>query len=77
VLAGVLRVADGLDRSHQAVARGLSVEIRKGSVTVAAEPASPKADLSRELRAARAKSDVLAAVLGLKIRVQAAKRVSA
>ncbi|XVJ58152.1 MAG: Ppx/GppA family phosphatase [Tepidisphaera sp.] len=77
VLAGVLRVADGLDRSHQALARGLAVEVRKGSVTVAAEPASPKADLSRELRAARAKSDVLAAVLGLKIRVQAAKRVSA
>lgn len=76
VLAGVLRVADGLDRSHQALVKGLSTVLKKGSLIVTAQPAKEGTDIAREIRAARGKSDVLAATLGIKVRVQAASPVA-
>jgi exopolyphosphatase / guanosine-5'-triphosphate,3'-diphosphate pyrophosphatase len=70
VLSGVLRVADGLDRSHESLVKGVSVQMKKGALTIVATPREAGEDLARERRAAKAKSDVLAVVLGVKIVVK-------
>jgi exopolyphosphatase/guanosine-5'-triphosphate,3'-diphosphate pyrophosphatase len=72
VLAGVLRVADGLDRSHESLVTGAGVAFKKTTVTITAAPRNPADRLSRELRAARSKSDLLASVLDRKIQFVAA-----
>ena len=72
VLAGVLRVADGLDRSHESLVTSAGVAFKKTTVTITAAPRNPADRLSRELRAARSKSDLLASVLDRKIQFAAA-----
>jgi exopolyphosphatase/guanosine-5'-triphosphate,3'-diphosphate pyrophosphatase len=63
-LAGLLRVADGLDRSHALNVQ--SVRVRFGNQAVHLEMKS-EADPSEDLKAARSKSDLLSAVLGVRI----------
>jgi exopolyphosphatase/guanosine-5'-triphosphate,3'-diphosphate pyrophosphatase len=70
VLSGVLRVADGLDRSHESLVARTAIEVKKGVLTVSATAREAGEDLSRERRAAKGKSEVLAAVLGMKVVVR-------
>lgn len=66
-LAGILRVADGLDRSHGQVVTGLRVlEDKEGLAIVVSSTPEPKA----EIAAASEKSDLLARVLGKPITVR-------
>lgn len=76
VLSGVLRVADGLDRSHEALVDHLSLDFGRKFLVITPRPESGE-DLRREIRAARSKSDVLAAALGLKLKIAAEKPVKA
>jgi exopolyphosphatase/guanosine-5'-triphosphate,3'-diphosphate pyrophosphatase len=63
VLAGILRVAVGLDRNHQARVAGLSTrEGRGGTITIEAAPADGQ-DVSLELYAANNRADLLAEAL--------------
>lgn len=73
VLSAVLRTADGLDRSHESLTARTQVEPRRGAVAVLAHPAGG-GGISRELRASQGKSDLLAEVLGKKVRVRRAGR---
>jgi exopolyphosphatase/guanosine-5'-triphosphate,3'-diphosphate pyrophosphatase len=70
VLSGVLRVADGLDRSHESLVTETAIEIRKGTLTVLATAQESGEDLSRERRAAKGKADVLAGLVGMKVAVK-------
>ena len=69
VLSGVLRVADGLDRSHESLVARVGVEFKKGSAIITATPAQPPDRLDRELRAARAKADLLTTALDTKVQI--------
>ncbi|MBL8874322.1 MAG: Ppx/GppA family phosphatase [Phycisphaerae bacterium] len=60
VLAGVLRIADGLDRSHTQTTSGIRVRIDRTAVEIAAEGVRAG---SPNFRAAFKKSDLLAAVI--------------
>jgi exopolyphosphatase / guanosine-5'-triphosphate,3'-diphosphate pyrophosphatase len=73
VLAGVLRVAIGLDRSHRGLVR--SVEVDTGGDGADGElvirpVVAPGADLDLELYAARQRSGLLASALGASVRVE-------
>lgn len=70
-LAGVLRVADGLDRSHEQRVAVAAVRIRVTKVLeIRVAPASNrKHSLSPERRAAERKADVLECVVGKQVRV--------
>lgn len=74
VLSAVLRTADGLDRSHEALIARPEVQARRGGLTILAHPSDPGADHAREVRASQGKSDLLAEVLGAKVRVRSAAR---
>ena len=65
-LAGMLRVAIGLDRSHRGNVRGLEVELRPKRAVVFVE-AAPDADIGLELYAANERKDLLEAVTGLRV----------
>lgn len=60
VLAGVLRIADGLDRSHNQATSGVRVRITRSALEIAAEGARAG---SPNIRAASKKSDLLAAAI--------------
>jgi len=66
LLAGLLRVADGLDRSHQASVRGLSAGIENGALTIRVQQAFPSA---RDIWGAGRKSELLAQELGMEVQV--------
>jgi exopolyphosphatase/guanosine-5'-triphosphate,3'-diphosphate pyrophosphatase len=68
-LAGLLRVGDGLDRSHTQRTTGVHVRFGGSSVTIEAESSG---DNQTDLAAARAKSGLLADVLGMEVEVAAA-----
>ena len=70
--AGLLRVADGLDRGHTAVVEGVTAELRRKKLVLRVRPRRPGASLALESWAARRKSDVLEAVLGRKVRIREA-----
>ena len=55
-LAGILRIADALDSSHNRVVRDLNLEIRKKVLTVSLEA---NTDLWDEIRRVRRKDDLL------------------
>jgi exopolyphosphatase / guanosine-5'-triphosphate,3'-diphosphate pyrophosphatase len=64
VLAGLLRVAVGLDRNHAGRVSGVSCRTdAAGALVVEVEPA-PGADVSLELYAANERTDLLSEVLG-------------
>ncbi|MFW2334713.1 Ppx/GppA phosphatase family protein [Ilumatobacter sp.] len=68
VLAGILRLAIGLDRRHAAAVRSVRVFIDDGSVRI--EPVGePDVDLDLEVYAARERSKLLADGLGVDVRV--------
>lgn len=63
-LAGILRVAIGLDRSHRARVQDVHVTSTRTQITVAVEPAPDADNISLELYAADERKDLLATVLG-------------
>jgi exopolyphosphatase / guanosine-5'-triphosphate,3'-diphosphate pyrophosphatase len=65
-LAGLLRVAEGLDRSHYQLVPAVRVVRRDGSVTV---HASTLRDARLELWAARRRTDLLERLLGERVRI--------
>ena len=69
-LAGILRVAIGLDRSHEGRVVGLSVQ-RDGQDLQVLLQAEPGADISLELYAANERRELLSSVLGLDVEVAA------
>jgi exopolyphosphatase/guanosine-5'-triphosphate,3'-diphosphate pyrophosphatase len=75
VLAGLLRVAIGLDRSHDGRVVGLGVHVRDGRLVVEARPLAG-ADLELEIYTANDRSGLLADVLGKPVEVIAAARPS-
>lgn len=69
ILAGLLRLAIGLDRRHAAAVRSVRVYVDDGVVRI--EPvAAPDADLDVEIYAARERSPLLAQGLGVKVAVE-------
>ena len=69
VLAGLLRIAVGLDRNHAGNVRSLSCRTSpEGALEVHIEPA-PGADVSLELYSANQRTDLLSEVLGRPVKV--------
>lgn len=71
VLAGILRVAVGLDRNHGARVAEVRCRARGGRLVVEAVP-EPGQDIALELFAANARADLLADALGSTVEVVAA-----
>lgn len=68
VLAGLLRVAIGLDRTHSAVVTDVDVRIDDGGVTIDLDPA-PGADTGLERYAASTRCGLLEQVLGVPVTI--------
>jgi exopolyphosphatase/guanosine-5'-triphosphate,3'-diphosphate pyrophosphatase len=68
-LAALLRIADGLDRSHFGLVRDLKVSRRGKTVTIRA--AADGRDAELELWAARRKADVFERAFGVRTRIEA------
>ncbi len=74
VLAGILRVAVGLDRNHGARVRSVTCrEDADGGMVLEATPA-PGADISLELYAANGRAELMAEALGAPVTVVEAER---
>jgi exopolyphosphatase/guanosine-5'-triphosphate,3'-diphosphate pyrophosphatase len=70
-LAGLLRVAIGLDRTHAGLVTSVDARLRAGALIVDAV-APPGTDLSLELYTAAERSGLLEAVLGVPVRIESA-----
>ena len=57
-LAGILRIADGLDRTHTRAVGAVSLSLSPGLITFTVEPAQPGADLDPDLWGAAAKKSL-------------------
>ena len=68
--AGLLRVADGLDRGHTSVVDGVRAELRQKKLVVRITPRRAGASMALEGWAARRKADVLAKALGRKVAIR-------
>ncbi len=66
VMAGILRVADGLDRSHHQLVRGVLVDRAEDLLTIRVQATG---DSELEVWGARRKSKLLARALGVKLRI--------
>ncbi len=66
VLAGILRIAVGLDRNHAARVAGVTVEDGADGLTIRVTPA-PGADVGLELYAATQRKDLLESTLDLRL----------
>jgi exopolyphosphatase/guanosine-5'-triphosphate,3'-diphosphate pyrophosphatase len=75
-LAGILRIAIALDRTHAGLVEGVSARAAGRTVVLEVRP-RPEADLSLELFTAEERKDLLEAVLGRRIRVVEAAPVPA
>ena len=71
-LAGILRVAIGLDRSHAGLVPEIRVHERDGALVVGAVAVDPDADLALELFAASERMGLLADVLDVPVVVERA-----
>lgn len=71
-LAGILRIAEGLDRGHSAIVEKLTVEVCPTVLTIKAVPRYAGADLSLECWGALEHADVLTKVLGRDILIEPA-----
>ncbi len=71
VLGGLLRVADGLDRTHRSVVRSLQCRVSAGAITITCRVAE-SADI--EFMAAKKKADLLEGVFGRPVVVKADKK---
>jgi exopolyphosphatase/guanosine-5'-triphosphate,3'-diphosphate pyrophosphatase len=69
-LAAVLRVADGLDRSHRCLVRHVAAEVRPDEIIVRCQagPGAPRPD--EDLAAALKKGDLMEAVFGRRLRIE-------
>jgi exopolyphosphatase / guanosine-5'-triphosphate,3'-diphosphate pyrophosphatase len=74
-LAGILRVAIGLDRTHGARVQGVDAHVHRRTLVVEVE-AAPGADISLELYTANERRELLEAVLDRRVSVVPAPRVS-
>ncbi len=70
-LAGILRVAIGLDRSHDGRVRSVIAQVRKDRLVIEAERKRGK-EISLELYTANERSDLLEEVLGQRVGIVAA-----
>lgn len=68
-LAGLLRVADGLDRGHAAAVARLTTRLGRDALYIRTYPRERRADLSLEIWGATRKADVLEKVLGRRIAI--------
>ncbi|MEO8201079.1 MAG: Ppx/GppA phosphatase family protein, partial [Gemmatimonadota bacterium] len=66
-MAGLLRIADGLDRGHTATVESVLTTLGKSRLTITAIPRLSGADLSLECWSASAKADVLAKAMGKEV----------
>lgn len=71
-LAGILRIAEGLDRGHSAIVEKLAVEVCPTVLTIKAVPRYAGADLSLECWGAMEAADVLARVMGRDVVIEPA-----
>ncbi len=71
-LAAILRVADGLDRSHAGVVGDVRVAVGKRTLRIECD--SGGIDMTAEIAAAACKSDVLATLTGLRVSISNAER---
>ncbi len=69
-LAGLLRLADGLDASHQGAVGDVTVRGESGRVTIAAQA---EGDVSGELAAAMEKADLFERAFGVRVAFEAAE----
>jgi exopolyphosphatase/guanosine-5'-triphosphate,3'-diphosphate pyrophosphatase len=79
-LAAILRVAVGLDRSHQALVEDLTVTVGADTILIVAQPVQVDgrpADLELEMEAARRRSELLAEVSGRSVTIEATGSVGA
>ena len=67
MLAGILRVADGLDRTHANVVTDVGCEVSAERLTIICAVVGPA---GAELEAARAKADLLERVLGRAVAIE-------
>lgn len=70
-LSGILRVADGLDRSHYQNVRGMNVEKNNSHITLAIET---EADPQLEIWGAARKKDLFEEITGKKLQIQHTER---
>ncbi len=68
VLAGILRIAIGLDRRHRSTVASVRVLTRDG-VSIEPVPSDPEQDLSIEVHAANERVSLLSAALGQSVKV--------
>lgn len=71
-LAGLLRVADGLDRGHTGAVAKVEATILPGSLVLTAVPARTGADITLECWSAGQKADVLAKAAGRPVQIRPA-----
>ena len=71
-LAGVLRVAIGLDRSHAELVQGVEARVEKESVSLLVSGSDPDVDLSLEIWSAQQRVGLLEEVLGRTVVIEAA-----
>ena len=71
-LAGVLRVADGLDRGHSAAVHHVTTRLTRDALSIRASPQTARTDLSLEIWGASRKADVLERVLSRRVTIAAA-----
>jgi exopolyphosphatase/guanosine-5'-triphosphate,3'-diphosphate pyrophosphatase len=74
VLAGILRLADALDRGHRQSVRSVSLAQNGGTLRLVC---SSQGDIELELWGARRRMDLLARVLGLDVRLSGARAAPA
>jgi exopolyphosphatase/guanosine-5'-triphosphate,3'-diphosphate pyrophosphatase len=67
-LSGILRVADGLDRTHGQIVTAANVRFTRGAVRIEAHTTMDAAD---EVKAASKKSDLLARVMRTPVEIVA------
>ncbi len=71
-LAGILRIAEGLDRGHTAIVEKVAVEVCPTLLTIKAVPRLAGADLSLECWGAQEQANVLAKVMGREVVIEPA-----
>ncbi len=69
-LAAILRVADGLDRGHSGAVEDIQMKLTRSEFEIRVIPAVDSYDLRLELWGATRKSDLLAVVLGVPVRIE-------
>ncbi len=76
ILAGMLRIGIGLDRTHRAAVTGLQVSSGQDGELIITPVAEPDVDVSLEIYSASERADLLADALGVSISVVADRRGS-